>query len=755
MSHSFRARRPALFVALLAASLAAPGAVAVEDVGWPRELVHEKGTVVFYQPQIETFENDDLTARAAFSVTTPDQPEPIFGVLWSTARVSTDRDNRTVDVLDLDVTDVRFPDVTDEQAQAFAEFVESETEDWQLTISLDRVLANMAVVEQERLASENLKVDPPVILYADSPSVLITIDGEPRFATLPDDDSLKRVANTPYKILLETKKDKRTYWLDGGTNWYTAEKIEGPWTVDTKPPKRIRNQRTEDEEKAAAEAAAEAKAEGIDQAPRVIVATRPTELIVTDGAAEYVPIEDTELLYASNTDSDLLKDVQTQQNFILLSGRWYTSKTLDGPWTYVASDALPEDLAKIPPESEKGDLLAFVAGTEQAREAVMDNQIPQTAAVQRGRGDIVVQYDGEPQFKPIDGTKMQYAVNTASAVLLIDGKYWVCEKAVWYVGDTPNGPWQVATYRPADVDEIPPSNPHYNVKYVYVYDSTPEIVYTGYTPGYTGSYHYHGCIVYGTGWYYYPWYGRYYYPYHATWGFSVRWNPWYGWGFGVSWSNGPFTISIGFGGGYYGGWWGPRGYAYRPVYRPGYPAYRPPYRPGYPGYRPPGSTRPPTAQPMPSTRPAAGTGQANLYNRADQTARVADRSGGGRQPGVATGDRANNIYAGQDGNVYRRNQDGSWQQRSGNGWKPADPGAGTGTRPSQPSTRPSQPSTRPSQPSTRPSQPSTRPSQPSSRPSTGSLNRDHSARQRGSTRTNNYNRSRGSYGGARGGGRRR
>ena len=209
-------------------------------------------------------------------------------------------------------------------------------------------------------------------------------------------------------------------------------------------------------------------------------------------------------------------------------------------------------------------------------------------------------------------------------------------------------------------------------------------------------------------------------------------NPWHGWSFGISWSNGPFTISIGRG----GGWWGPRGPYYRPVRRPGYPVYRPPNRPGYPG------TRPPTAQPMPSTRPA----EANLYNRADQQARVADRSTTGRQPGRSTTDRANNVYAGPDGNVYRRNPDGSWQQREGNNWKPADPGkVGGGDRPS---TRPSEPSTRPSQPSTQPA-----------RPPSDNLNRDYGARQRGNSRTNNYNRSRTSpYGGARGrggGGRRR
>jgi hypothetical protein len=742
-----RTARP-LLVCLVAVVSSIPAIAADEELGWPREVEHPKGTVVLYQPQIRTFEGDRLTSSAAFSITTPTSPEPVFGVLWNRARVSVDRDDRTIDILDIDVTDVRFPGAEEEQIARFSNWIEQEAESWKLTLSLDRVLANLAIVEQERLASADLNVEPPVVLYADRPSVLIVIDGEPILEPVSGDRELKRVVNTPYRLVLDATKDSRVYWLDGGTRWYRAEKIEGPWTADDRPPKKIRKLRSEEEHKAADEAAAEAKAEGVETIPDVIVVTVPTELIVTDGPAEYKPIAETGLLVATNTESDLLKDVESQRDYVLLSGRWYSSTGLDGPWTYVAPDALPGDFARIPPESDPGDLLAFVAGTEQAREAVLDSQIPQTAVVERAPAGIEVRYDGEPEFEGIEGTEMRYAVNTASAVLLIDGKYWLCEQAVWYVADTPAGPWQVATSRPDEVASIPPTNPHYNVKYVYVYDSTPEVVYTGYTSGYTGSYPYHGCVVYGTGWHYSPWYRHYYYPHPWTWGFRVHYNPWYGWSFGISWSNGPFTISIGGG----GGWWGPGGPYYRPVYRPGYPVYRPPYRPGYPAYRPPApGTRPSRPSQLPSTMPA----RANLYDRADQKARVADRGARGKELGRAPADLANNVYAGPDGNVYRRDGDGAWQRRDGDRWGPADPGkGGAGDRPS---TRPARPSegSRPEQPSARPAQPSTRPAQPP----LGSLDRDYGARQRGNAQAGRYNRSRampsGGMRGRGGGGRRR
>jgi hypothetical protein len=234
---------------------------------------------------------------------------------------------------------------------------------------------------------------------------------------------------------------------------------------------------------------------------------------------------------------------------------------------------------------------------------------------------------------------------------------------VWYVANDPKGPWKVADNRPDDIDDIPPSNPHFNTKYVYVYDSTPEVVYVGYTPAYFGSYPYYGCVVYGTGWYYPPWFGSYYYPYHSTWGFHVRYNSYYGWGVGVSWSSGPFTISFG-GGGYggyypYGGLWGPGGFVYAPSYhyhdwdgaRPGWE--HPRDRLGEAGRTRPGEP---------------GSGLKNLYNNPENRERIADLRSNRTQPGAAR-ERANDVFAGRDGSVYRKAQEGGWQKRQGGGWK--------------------------------------------------------------------------------------
>ncbi len=53
-----------------------------------------------------------------------------------------------------------------------------------------------------------------------------------------------------------------------------------------------------------------------------------------------------------------------------------------------------------------GTVLYAVPGTDVAKEAVLDAQLPQTATVDRKKAALTVEYDGEPKFETITGTKM-------------------------------------------------------------------------------------------------------------------------------------------------------------------------------------------------------------------------------------------------------------------------------------------------------------------------------------------------------------
>jgi hypothetical protein len=229
----------------------------------------------------------------------------------------------------------------------------------------------------------------------------------------------------------------------------------------------------------------------------------------------------------------------------------------------------------------------------------------------------------------------------------------------------------------------------------------------------------------------------------------MSYNPWYGWGFGVSWTNGPFRFTFSS----HGAWWGVGGY--RPYGRPVV----------YGGYRKTNininvdnSINIGGGRNRPESRP-------NLYNRPENRARVAERPAvPANRQARPTNNVQNNVLTDRSGNVYQRDAAGKWQQRDSGQWK--SPQNLDRAAPSNPATRPAQmPASRPAQmPASRPTQmPATRPvQQPTTRPSYGSANdarmrsgggsysrqpavrpqleRDFSARQHGAARTQNYQR---------------
>jgi len=683
-----------------------------EEISWPQELVADNGAVVvIYQPQVEEYSGNDLEARAAVSVKAPVTDNvPVFGAIWFTAKLDTDREARTAQIRDIDIASVRFADATDAQKQQLSDFIETEIEGAGFTISIDHLLADLDGREIAGAALE-LKHEPPEIVLSKEPALLVSIDGEPVFEAI-EGSLYERVVNTPF-LLARGGNDH--YLYIGSNAWYQSADVAGPWTRAQNVPKEVSAmvEPVEDDD---------AKIDDI----RIIVATKATELVVSDGDPSWSPVEGMELLYMDNTDSNAFLDLSTQKYYVLLSGRWYRSVGMSDSlqWEHVPNDELPEPFGDIPEGSVNASVLAQVAGTQQAREAVLDNTIPQTAAIKRDDASFRVEYDGKPEFAPIEDIKVEYAQNTSDAVFRYGNLYYACDDGVWYVSNSATGTWAVATEIPDAIYKIPASNPHHNVTYVRVYDVTPQVVYVGYTPSYYGSYYYSGSIVYGTGWYYNPWYGPRYYPRYPTWGFHVHYNPWYGWGFGVSWTNGPFRFTYSSG----GAWWGVGGY--RPYPRPYV----------YGGYRKTNinvninrNININGGQNRPANRP-------NLYNRPENVARKATRPAtpATRQARPANGIQ-NNVLTDRSGNVYQRDASGGWQTRENGQWtRPKDLDS---ARPSQPVTRPSQPTTRPatrpSQPVTRPSQPVTRPSQPAVRPQ---LERDFNARQQGANRAQNYQR---------------
>ena len=375
-------------------------ALAAQDF-WPQRLEDPKGTVVMYQPQLEDFKDDKLTARAAVSVKTKEMKTPKFGAIWLSGRVLTDRDTRMATIDAIKVTDARFPDAKPEQLEKLQTFLNTEMANWSIPIALDRFLAALEVLEQEQTGDRGLKNEPPNIIFVSHPAVLIPLDGDPRLLPVPK-SSLMRVVNTPFLMLYDPPA--KTYYLKGGEDWLTAADLNGLWKDSGQIPEAIKALAAAGQQAAGDKGTPKKVEAKAGKMPEVIVSTVPSELLVTDGDAQYTPIKDTNLLYVSNTENAIFMDTTAQEYYALISGRWFKTTSLaDEPWTYVAPNQLPGDFAKIPENSAKGFVLVNVADTPQAKEAVLDNSIPQTAVIDRKKATTKVEYAGKPKFEKIPG----------------------------------------------------------------------------------------------------------------------------------------------------------------------------------------------------------------------------------------------------------------------------------------------------------------------------------------------------------------
>lgn len=634
-----------------------------QDNTWPKTITTNDGTLIkIYQPQPESFDGNTLKARSVISILDKDSTEPLFGTFWAISTVQTDKVNRYVSLVSVRVPNLRFAsEVEPDKISYIKKVLESRLPSATGDISLDAITTSLDMDVEQKKLSKNLNNTAPDILYASQPSILVTIDGEPKLQRNKE-WNLDAVVNTPFTIV---KANNGSFYLYGQKHWYTSANATGPYSdAGTNVPanvQQVANTINNSENNDPGYTSDDSIVPPGDVVSNIIVTTKPAELLQTDGEPQFSSLDGTQLQFITNTDNDIFKYQPDGQYYVLLSGRWYKSGSLNGPWDYVAANSLPADFAKIPEGSQKDDVLANVAGTQAAREAVMDAQIPQTAKVDRRNAQADVTYDGEPQFDDISGTDMQYAINTQSPVIRFRGTYYAVDKGVWFESFSPNGPWTVCIERPSEVDIIPPSSPVYNVKYVYIYDATPDWVYTGYTPGYLNTYIYNGTVVYGTGFYYRPWYGTYYYPRPYTWGFGVSYNPWegysLGWGYGYGWFNTGISVNY-----WRGGWWGPS--VYRPPYQWGGD-----YRRGGGFYN----------NRVMSYRDAR-VYNTNIYNYRRNVVtvnRVSNTTRGGFRPnipnnGVNRRPVGGNVYSDRQGNVYERNPQGGWQQRQNRQWTPVD-----------------------------------------------------------------------------------
>ena len=664
------------------------GAGFSQDQGWPRQLTRQGETLVYYQPQVDDWSNyAKLVARMAITLT-PRGGTSVAGILTLEATTQVGVETHTVLFSDIKITHTHFPFLDDANAakmDALARtFMPQST-----TISLDRLVACVQKSGDVRVVQ--VKNDPPKIFVSYKPALLLQVDGEPVQAPIPK-TSLEYIINTPWPLFMDRTDSQ--YYLLADKQWLSAAKLEGPWSRVTTLPRDV-SILVRDPQWADLKKAVPPPLNAQGPTPSVFYSTSPAQIIQFVGRPAYASIPGTGLFFASNTDSDLLLFSPKKQFFYLVAGRWFRSDHLEGPWVYATPD-LPPDFSRIPEDSPAAGVLTSVPGTEDAKDAVLIAQIPTTAVVDpvKAAERAKVTYGGEPRFKPIDGTSLSYAANTADKVIKVADLYYLCLYGIWFMSKSPEGPWKTAESLPQDISKIPPSSPVYNVSYVTQTIAPGGFVETSYTAGYFGSYSVGvsvGVVVTsGTGYYYppylyYPLYGNpFYYPSIPT--------------YGVPYYN-TRTGAYGVGGAAYGPYagaaWGTQYNPYTGTYARGAAAYGPlaaqsaaqvynPYTGAYGA-----SWRGSNAYAQWGASVVSKGNQAvfgQRYTDSRGTVGSAQSASGARVVGArgsqgsafAGRTSGGDLYAGRDGNVYRNSGTG-WQRYENGAWHPINraPAAGS------------------------------------------------------------------------------
>lgn len=701
-----------------------------ETSGWPRTLNFHGTRYELYQPQIDTWTGNHIAGRMAIAIG-PVSGEPTYGVADFNANANIDKAHNEVHLTKLTLTRVQIPTAPN-TAQSAQEQLTSRLP-VEMTLRLNELqLSYTASKQLSSLQAMPIDNTPPRIWVETSPAVLVLIDGDPVFTPVPDMNGWQRVINSRALILRGTDG---TYHLNAAGYWYTSRTLSEGWRSES-PSQGLRS--------VAAAAARQAPVDPLmikgaaraAKPPMVIVSSSPAELVLIKGTAQMRPVQGTSLLSVSNADHALFMLPADNRYYLLSSGRWFSAATLNGPWRYVPANQLNADFSRIDIHDPQAGVLASVPGTPQAKEALIASTIPQTATVSRTKATLHTDYiGGSPQFDRIVGTSLRYATNTSVPVIEVsNGEYYALSNAVWFTANTPQGPWRVADSVPGAIYTIPTASPLHYVTYVHVYESTPDTVVVGYTPGYLGMIASpDGTMVYGTGYNYPPvvvdntWVG---YPpsygYNAAldtaegfafgfaaadmWGAEPYWGPYaefpYARGVDINrtnvydnWGSGTVTRSVG-----YNDWtgnnWrtghmqgentatgnqfeGSRGADYNAYSGNSAAGQRDAFRNNQTGV-------------AGASRSGVVENDDGQWNASRQSVRNNDNTGRTTVTGVKSsgqaGDGANNvdrsgvehdshtgntvawnnghIYGDNNGNVYQHSADGGWQQHTDSGWQP-------------------------------------------------------------------------------------
>src|SRR6187399_1058327 len=276
------------------------------DSSWPREKYSNGARLIIYQPQVDDWKNfQDLSWRMAVSIT-PKSGKTVLGVVEMKGNTNIDNVAKLVDISNPQITGTYFPSLNgatkEKMDQLFKTFVPST-----FSISLHSLIASTP--KKEAPAGAQLNNDPPKIFVGCRPSILLSVNGEPVLSEVPN-TSLKFVANTQWPLFFDSANS--TYYLAVDQQWLAGSSLEGQWSATKKLPPDM-SKVPQDKQWSALKKFIPPSAKSGSVTPAVFYSDKPAEVILFDGQPVYAKIPDTQLEYATNTNSVVFVYMPTQQ----------------------------------------------------------------------------------------------------------------------------------------------------------------------------------------------------------------------------------------------------------------------------------------------------------------------------------------------------------------------------------------------------------------------------------------------------------
>jgi hypothetical protein len=190
---------------------------------------------------------------------------------------------------------------------------------------------------------------PPTVIMSETPAELLLLNGPAKYAPVSG-TRLMWVSNTDADVF-RLGQDGAVYYLISG-RWFSAPDFSGPWTfaTPTLPDdfKRIPLTHPRSRVLASVPGTRQAiEAVLLAQIPQTATVNRREIMapaVSYQGEPQFVPIEQTSVMRAVNTDKDILQVADIY--YMCFDGVWFVSKAATGPWA--VADTIPQEIYRIP-----------------------------------------------------------------------------------------------------------------------------------------------------------------------------------------------------------------------------------------------------------------------------------------------------------------------------------------------------------------------------------------------------------------------